>query len=169
MQQSHLLRIKIINENVREYYTKKINNPAYKSDSGIDLIFAKDEEFICNKVTKVYLGIKCEFISAGDDPSGATSPFLLFPRSSISNTPLILANSVGLIDAGYRGEIIAAFRCNLDRDHQSTMNDFKYIAKQGDRLVQIVAPDLKPIRMEIVDELSQTQRGENGFGSTNKL
>ena len=88
--------------------------------------------------------------------------FYLYPRSSTgTKTPLRLANSVGIIDSGYRGPLIAAFD-NWKGD------DFNIEDKQ--RLVQICAPDLSyPIYVVLVDseeELGKTSRGSGGFGST---
>ncbi|KAI4838394.1 deoxyuridine 5'-triphosphate nucleotidohydrolase [Plasmodium brasilianum] len=90
-------------------------------------------------------------------PEIVNTSFLLFPRSSISKTPLRLANSIGLIDAGYRGEIIAA----LD----NTSNE-EYVIKKNDKLVQLVSFTGEPLSFELVDELDETSRGEGGFGST---
>ena len=80
------------------------------------------------------------------------------PRSSIPKTPLRLSNSIGLIDAGYRGELQAP----LDN-----ISDENYLVKAGTRLFQIVNPDLSTFSsINIVDKLSETDRGEGGFGST---
>jgi len=94
------------------------------------------------------------------------------PRSSLSNTNLRLANSIGTIDAGYRGHIMAKFDVthlnpipNTDFSKSGIILD-KYV-----RLVQICAPGLLPILVKIVDtkeELGTTIRGEGGFGSTGK-
>lgn len=167
---SYTLKIKILDscpdkEYVKNYY-QNIKNIGYVNDCGIDLIFPSDFYFATNQVTKCGLGIACELISNNDYKSKA---FVLDARSSISNTPLMLANSRGIIDPGYRGEIIAAFRCFIDKNHKSTINDFCYIAKKGDRLVQIVAPDMEPIKVVLTDDLSQTDRNTNAFGSTNIL
>ena len=79
------------------------------------------------------------------------------PRSSISKTPLRLCNSIGLIDAGYRGEIMAAVDNIKEED---------YTIDFGQELFQIVAMDGSPLTFELVDTLSQTDRGDGGFGST---
>lgn len=165
----HLLKIKILDncpnkEFVKDFYLNKVKNVSYKKDCGIDLIFPQDIILMPNHVKKCGLGIACEFIPNGDKESG---PFDLVPRSSIAATPVMLTNSIGIFDPEYRGEIIAALRCFIDRDHQSTIDDFSYKITKGTRLVQIVAPDRKPIHVELVDELSSTDRGSNGFGSTN--
>ena len=82
----------------------------------------------------------------------------LHPRSSISKTPLILHNSSGLIDKGYRGELLASFH-NISND--------EYTIKAGTRLIQAVASNIsKNISFKLTDTLDSTTRGENGFGST---
>ena len=81
----------------------------------------------------------------------------MMPRSSISKTPLRLANSIGLIDGGYRGELIA-FCDNITSE--------SYNVEAGQRLFQIVAMDGTSLEIEIVSELSESSRGEGGFGST---
>ena len=84
--------------------------------------------------------------------------FYLVPRSSISNTFFQMANSIGIIDAGYRGNLKAKIR-NFNPQNSETLMTGRYF--------QIVSPDLKPIKVNIVRELSETTRGSNGFGSTN--
>ena len=79
------------------------------------------------------------------------------PRSSLSKTPLRQCNSIGLIDAGYRGEIMAAV---------DNIKDKSFTLETGQRLFQLVAMDGSPIHFELVDELTETDRGEGGFGST---
>ena len=98
------------------------------------------------------------------------SGYYLYPRSSIVKTSMRLANSVGIIDSGYRGEIMAVV------DKHDTSNDWKTVlkrdCKQYDRLFQICAGDLQPFRVEIVDNESElsgiTERGCGGFGSTGR-
>ena len=84
--------------------------------------------------------------------------YYLYPRSSISKTPLMLANHVGVIDSGYRGNIIGSFRNLVE----------KYTVQKYTRLLQICAPDLRPLYVEIVsiEDLDITSRNEGGFGST---
>lgn len=82
---------------------------------------------------------------------------LLFPRSSISNTGMILSNSVGVIDPGYRGEIKLRFRWIKDT--------LEY--KIGDRIGQLVIMPVPSIELVESKELSETIRGDSGFGSTN--
>ena len=156
----HLLKIKINSEDedLKKYYEEKVNHIGYDKDCGVDLMTPIDIKAYKNKVTKINLGISCEFIS-----SNGSGAFWLVPRSSIVNTPLQLANSIGIIDPEYRGPIIACVRCFED----DALTNYYEIVK-GSRLFQIVAPDGNPIKVELVDELTTTQRGINGFGSTNK-
>jgi len=84
---------------------------------------------------------------------------LLLPRSGLaSRQGLTLANAPGLIDAGYRGEVICAV-VNLDRDHAV------HIAK-GDRIAQLVIAAVPEAECEWMEELPETPRGGGGFGST---
>ena len=111
---------------------------------------------------------------ATDLPSAAPAcGFYLYPRSSISKTRMRLANSVGIIDAGYRGDLIAA----VDTIGLFGSTDIWHIWKETlspikkyDRYFQVCAPDLSPFLVHIVDteqDLSPpTERGQGGFGST---
>lgn len=138
-------------------------------DAGFDIFCPTTQQCKVGKVAKYHLGIKCSsFVS---DPSDKFSNvdesmnfpvgYFLMPRSSISKTSLRLANSVGVIDSGYRGELIAMFDCFY--------GDYKI--EEGSRLMQVVAPSMMPIYPILVDteeELGTTDRGEGGFGSTGK-
>ena len=128
-------------------------------DSGLDL-FCPDDITIAAGETKIIdLGIKAEAFTLGGTGCVPPQPaaFYIYPRSSISKTPLRLANSVGIIDAGYRGNLMLA----LDN-----IKNVDYTIKSGQRLAQICSPDLKPITWCFTDELSKTARGKGGFGST---
>ena len=101
--------------------------------------------------------------------------FYLDPRSSISKTKLRLANSRGIIDAGYRGNLIGMFdvvNMNSDQEKKNEFQDADYYIKKYDCLVQICAPGLEPIFVEILDKIedlgTNTERGDGGFGSTSK-
>ena len=82
---------------------------------------------------------------------------LLFPRSSVSKTRLNLANSVGVIDSGYRGPVKSVF------DIKDTSLVFY---EKGDRFAQIIILPYPSIEFEEVEELTSTERGEGGFGSS---
>ena len=111
----------------------------------------EDQTFKAGETRKIKLGISCESVDGKGD--------FLFPRSSISKTPLRMANSIGLIDGGYRGEIMAV--CD-------NIKDYEFSISKGDRLFQLVSADLSSIEFEIVEDLSNSTRGEGGFGSTGK-
>lgn len=89
---------------------------------------------------------------------------LLFPRSSNTKKDLILGNSVGVIDSGYRGEVVFKFRpaMPLERDIEFGPREHEI----GDRIGQIIIMPYPKIEFNLVDELSTTDRGVGGFGST---
>ena len=95
----------------------------------------------------------------------------LRPRSSISKYDLVLANSVGTIDSDYRGELILKFKPTL---RKSTWNNGVYETDEvkeyeiGDRIAQLVILPYPKVSFIEVDNLSDTERGTGGFGSTNK-
>jgi len=95
------------------------------------------------------------------------SPFYTYMRSSMSKTPLRLANNQGIIDAGYRGPLIGMFDCIYNNSLSQGMD---YYMDAYSRVLQICAPGLVPIYVEIVDNIEDlgpsTFRGEGGFGST---
>ena len=92
---------------------------------------------------------------------------LIFPRSSIRDKMLILANSVGYIDNDYRGEITASFKYDINSLGRS--NDLiDSIYQVGDRIAQIRLIKKDEFVWEEVEELSKTTRGEGGHGSTGK-
>ena len=87
---------------------------------------------------------------------------VVVPRSSLSKTSWILANSIGIIDADYRGEWMIVFKCLGEMIY----NPLPYGI--GDRCGQLYFEPVQGFYMEEVDELSDTERGEGGFGSTGK-
>tara|TARA_B100001113_G_C20793137_1_gene484875 strand:- start:83 stop:520 length:438 start_codon:yes stop_codon:yes gene_type:complete len=143
------LRIKSLNKNVKEMYLN--HGHFHDGDAGIDLFIVEKQTIKSGETSLIHLGIACENIEQ--------KPYLLMPRSSISKTPLRLCNSIGLIDAGYRGEIMAAV---------DNIKDVSYTVDVGDRLFQLVAMDGSSISFSLVGKLSSSARGEGGFGSTGK-
>ena len=146
------LRILPQNDRTKVLYTE--HTTFHEGDSGLDVYFPNDVNITGLSTTMVDLEIACE---ATDDEGEKSLSYWLVPRSSISRTPLRMANSVGIIDAGYRRTLKVAI------DNTSTE---VYEIKRGERLFQICAPDLMSIRMSVVEELTETSRGEGGFGST---
>jgi dUTP pyrophosphatase len=141
------VRIKKLNPNV------VIPSYAKDGDAGMDLIATSIISETDTQIT-YGLGIALEI------PNGFVG--LVFPRSSIRKTRLQLSNSVGVIDSGYRGELQATF--NKINNNSVSENDYKV----GDRVCQIMIIPHPPIEFEETDELSNTERGDGGFGSTGK-
>lgn len=127
--------------------------PSYSKvgDAGMDLTITREIE---NTTFAVSYG----FGIAMEIPKGYVG--LVFPRSSVRNTDLILSNCVGVIDSGYRGEIMATFK------KTNGLDSIKY--KVGERGAQIIILPYPTIYMTEVPELSDSERGTGGFGSTGK-
>lgn len=96
----------------------------------------------------------------------------VFPRSSNAKKDLILSNSVGVIDSGYRGEVIFKFKrnMNVDKFENAIKTNKKFITldeyQVGDRIGQIIIMPYPRIEFIEVDELSDSERGTGGFGSS---
>lgn len=129
-------------------YKMVVGHPSHS-----DVIFL-DHEVICR------MAYKCD-----NDENECSVSYYLYPRSSMSKTPFRLANSVGVIDSGYRGNIIAA----LDY-----IREYDYALDAGQRLVQICAPTLESFRVVVCDSKDDarmdinTNRSSGGFGSSGK-
>lgn len=120
----------------------------------------KTEMIYCDKNMQVTLETEegeQETVSGASYSCG----YYVYPRSSISKTPLMLANHVGIIDSGYRGNLMAAVR-KLPTEQSS------YIVEKHTRLFQICHPSLCPVFVVLVpeSELNSSERGDGGFGST---
>lgn len=126
----------------------KIPVYAKPGDAGMDVIAVSKLE--TDKFVEYGTGLAFEI------PPGYT--MLVFPRSSVSNMDLIMANSVGVIDVGYRGELKLRFRKSGDNDYDV-----------GDRVGQIIVMPFPQIVFEEVDELSVSDRGDGGFGSSGQV
>lgn len=96
----------------------------------------------------------------------------LFPRSSVSKKDIVLANSVGVIDSGYIGEIIFKFKPTIGFKKSSKENSFvhnKDCYDVGDKIGQLIIMPIPKIEFVEVGELLQTDRGVGGFGSTDPI
>ena len=143
------LKIKSLTQKAKDFYEN--HGHFHQGDAGLDLFIIDSLIIPPGETAIIKSNIACE--------NTDEMPYLLMPRSSISKTPLRQCNSVGLIDAGHRGEIMAAV---------DNIKDIPYTVEPGQRLFQLVSMDGAPITFEIVSELSQTDRGDGGFGSTGK-
>lgn len=145
-------------DHIKQMYAN--HSTYHKGDSGLDLFIVNDITIQPGEMRLVDLGIQCQLQSTSwYCPWRKTyHSYMMFPRSSISKTPLRLANSIGLCDAGYTGELKAPL--------YNTGNQ-PFHLKKGERYVQLVTPNLKEVTFEIVKRLRDTSRGTGGFGSTN--
>ena len=173
------LNVKIVsdNEEIINHYQQFSSH--HGGDSGVDLFSLDLENVQQFNVGTVDFKVQCEMIDLTDN---TFTSYYLYPRSSLSKTSFQLANSVGIIDAGYRGNLMAKVRCfpdsntRLEKLYQQhskydNMYDPGFVnvssLKKG-CWFQIVSPDMKPIKVNVVSELSTTTRGDGGFGSTTK-
>lgn len=158
------LYVYVSDQNLREQ-TREMLSQRRWTDSGFDILTPEHEFYFSAQhlARPIHTGI----IVAALDDNLLPAPCLLVPRSSLSGTPLRLANSIGLLDMGYRGEVIAKVDC-LDQylDH--------CIIEQGKRLFQIVQHNWLPwkniILVEHLTDLpaAPDNRGAGGFGSTGR-
>jgi dUTP pyrophosphatase len=91
---------------------------------------------------------------------------LIFPRSSNAKKSLMLTNSVGVIDSGYRGEIMLKYKPDYQYFLQSDEVKNQKIYLVGDRVGQLIIVPFPEVEWKVVDELSDSERGEGGYGST---
>lgn len=130
-------------------------------DAGFDIFTPTTTMCSNTSVNKINFQVKIQasidYANNDSHPCG----FILCPRSSLSKTPLRLANSIGIIDSGYRGDLIGKFDCLYQEN---------YSIEQYEKLLQIISPTMCPIYIEIVENESDlgasTERGSGGFGST---
>lgn len=172
-----LVKVKKLNENA------VIPSYAKPGDAGMDLVAT-------SRVFDKYGNVEYGTGLAMEIPEGYVG--LIFARSSISKQDLSLANAVGVIDSGYRGEIKFKFKPTLSYMDFGATEDvhgvgkesdtFDYVGiagdiqkdsikasiyKVGDRIGQIIIMPYPSIQLVESDELSDTERGAGGFGSTN--
>ena len=125
--------------------------PTYAKDGDacVDLFAVSKKEEKNGDVVTYGTGLAIEV------PKGHVA--LLFPRSSVSKTDLSLCNSVGVVDSGYRGEVMLKYNRRGKQEYSV-----------GDRVGQMMILPIPEIQFDVVEELSETDRGDGGFGSTGK-
>lgn len=126
--------------------TAMMPTKAHNDDAGYDLYVSR-----CGYERELWV---CHSDIAFEIPAGHVG--LVFPRSSVSNTDMRVANCVGVIDAGYRGEVSAKFDCRG--------NGKRYFG--GDRFAQLIIMPIPDITLTEADQLTDTERGDGGYGST---
>lgn len=169
--------LKNIYTNAAINHNNKLVTQSSQIDAGFDLFTPNDLSFYGirpdNKspINKLDLNICCSAQMIIDSGKIYNTGYYLYPRSSNSKSKLRLANATGIIDSGYRGHLMGLFDVVNIHPNQSLQVPDCMIFK-NDRYLQICAPGLVPIIVEIVtskDELgSKTIRGEGGFGSTGR-
>lgn len=125
----------------------KLPKYANPLDAGLDLVAVDKEYDQANGVISYSTGLAFEI------PEGYVG--LLFPRSSVYKTNLSLSNCVGVLDAGYRGEVSFKFKINGNK-----------VYDVGARIGQLVVVKIPKMEPKFVDELTDTVRGQGGYGST---
>ena len=140
---------------------KKLNEKAvlptrsHDTDAGLDLTtygFTQEVDASGKLVLVYHTGLAVEI------PEGYIG--LLFMRSSVASKSLLLTNAVGILDSGYRGEIMGKFKITTDA--------IPTVYQEGERVMQLIVmpyPQVEPI---FVEELSDGDRGEKGYGSSNE-
>lgn len=159
------------NAELKELYEKvaATHELTTRGDAGIDLYSPSSvdtNDLMAKKMKTLFLNhqIVCRMTKQINDKNDEVAvSYYLYPRSSISKTPFRLANSVGIIDSGYRGNIIAAIDYSREEE---------YVLEKFQRIVQICAPTLEPVRLVVCDSLDEmemnTARSTGGFGSSGK-
>jgi dUTPase len=159
------LEIMPLNAVSQHFYPMALYNRT-DENAGFDLRASDSVVIEPQQPSMIPFGIACRMLrveSSNDDAMcdeliKTESHFFLFPRSSIYKSGLIMANSTGVIDKSYRGELKAPVW---------TMTGQPVQVQTGDRYFQIVAPDMGHIRnIRLVESLPETHRGTGGFGST---
>jgi dUTP pyrophosphatase len=155
----YTLKLFINDEELKNKYLHHIishNKFNQYPNAGFDLFCPEDINYN-GSLFKLDTRVVCSMYK----PDGSPCSYYMYPRSSVSKTNLRLANSVGIIDSGYRGNLIGVF----------DVKDNKINIEKYTRLLQICSPTLDPINVELVsslEELGLTDRGSGGFGSTGK-
>ena len=155
--------LKQLYQNAANYHCDKLKNDPTFIDAGFDLYASlmQAPHQAHSVPLKMDFKIVCSAQMVLDSGKTYNTGYYMYPRSSLSKTSLRLANSIGIIDAGYRGHLIGMFDVIAET-----------FITTHDKLVQICAPGLRPIVVTVVDQIEelgeQTQRGDGGFGSTGR-
>ena len=145
-----------LNHETKDFLRNHYFNKQYTNDSGFDIICTHTSTIPPNaRGVKINLGISSQMTYENQYVG-----YMLVPRSSTgSKSPLRLSNSIGIIDSGYTGNIIACV---------DNLSNKAFTINKGEKYFQLVSFNGYPIIHYIVDDqpIPQTQRGQNGFGST---
>jgi dUTP pyrophosphatase len=162
-------------EELFKIYETRRENLSNRGDSGLDLVTPEDVLVPANEKVLLDLKVKAQLTSKvyplrfclkkcplRFSSSKKYHSYILMPRSSIATaTPLMMLNSIGLIDSGYTGNLKVPLINVSNQD---------FTIPKGSRLVQLITPNLEPIKtfkLKTKEEFDRvTERGEGGFGST---
>lgn len=151
------LELKCEHPAAAQYYEYSMLNRPDTGNAGFDLYCMQSVD-VTDTCVMLSLGVSARLLAVQNGQAIEQS-FLLAPRSSIYKKGLIMANSVGIIDKSYRGEIKAPVWSMTKTSR----------VEAGERLFQIVTPGMQHIKhVRMVAELSATTRGSNGFGSSGR-
>lgn len=147
-----------IGDTAAQLYGYSIKN-LIGDNAGFDLYCTDTSDVLTGSVALVPLRVQARMVRVDEDADSEDDcHFWLLPRSSTYKRGLLMANSVGVIDKSYRGELMAPVFALSDARVET-----------GDRLFQVVAPDMGHIKHAIlVSELPDTTRGNRGFGSSGR-
>ena len=153
-----IVKVKRLNESA------VVPQKAHASDAGFDLV-ATSVSFDGNGNVVYGTGLAFEI------PEGHVG--LIFPRSSNAKKDLLLSNSVGVIDSGYRGEVLMKFKAGMffhNGKNVSVKNNIFgcEVYSVGERIGQMIVVPYPNVEFVEADELSETERGVGGYGSTGK-
>lgn len=178
----------VLKSKYKESIQTRLKTPEY-IDAGFDLYLPTEDLETKNNTENIKIDyqIQCSakmfYLKQNGKIVAYNTGYYLYPRSSIYKTHLRLANSTGIIDAGYRGNIQAVFddvfycrQLLIDYDSHALESDDSHkgcdYVRQYNRYVQLCAPGLVPIIAEVVDTFEElgetTARGDGGFGSSGK-
>ena len=154
-----------------DLYTPGNDNLLEKDFSGDEIRFFGPGWNDISPVNKIDFNVCCSSAMYCDNGKIYNTGYKLYPRSSLSKTQLRLANSTGIIDAGYRGHIMGMFDVvNKDPKSNDEVIDSDYHGHKFDRYVQICSPTMGPIIVQLVETKDSlglpTKRNDGGFGST---
>ena len=173
------IELKILN---KEFYSEESNGmllnplPSYQTlgSAAIDLVCIEDITIYPGETKQIHTGIAIHIGSHTDTPMKSYREHwdyagLIIPRSGLGTKGLILANTVGLIDSDYQGEILVqAWNRNNEVYLRSKGPNISIVLKSGDRFAQLVIVPIARANWKVVEEFSNTtDRGTGGFGSTN--
>ena len=168
----NILSVSNPDREIVELYVSKITklaNTRFSNkhpDSGFDLFVPETVTIEARKIKLIDMKVSCSVSKVNNSATvgGVShyepSPYYMYARSSVSKRGIMLANSVGIIDSGYRGTLRAAF---------FNTNDNPVTIGKGDRVVQVCMPGLDyNFTVEVANSLDQTERGAGGIGSSGR-